>query len=158
VLLTDDSLIPQYRGASLRDGVPVGRRISTVDFDFEGGKSNLLAMTGTFAIGQTNRCTLVLEPNFPTNPFKHRFHPDHDNLDATYANYKEEAYAITREIELRYSASNPAGANSASALQYGEREIGGAYHERISGLHRTNILAQGTFRLTRVANSPVLNQ
>jgi hypothetical protein len=158
VLLTDDSLIPQYRGASLRDGVPVGRRISTVDFDFEGGKSNVLAMTGTFAIGQTNRCTLVLEPNFPTNPFKHRFHPDHDNLDATYANYKEEAYAITREIELRYSASNPAGANSASALQYGEREIGGAYHERISGLHRTNILAQGTFRLTRVANSPVLNQ
>jgi hypothetical protein len=75
VLLTDDSLIPQYSGASLRDGMPVGRRISTVDFDFEGGSSNVLAMTGAFAIGNTNRCTIVLEPNFATNPFKHRFHP-----------------------------------------------------------------------------------
>ncbi len=158
VLLTDDSLIPQYRGASLRDGSPVGRRISTVDFDFDGGKSNVLAMTGAFAIGSTNRCTIVLEPNFPTNPFKHRFHPDHDNLDATYRNYKEEAYPITREIELSYSANDPAGTNSASSLQYGEREIAGLYNERINGLHRTNILAQGTFRLTRVVNSPVLNQ
>jgi hypothetical protein len=158
VLLTDDSLIPQYRGASLRDGSPVGRRISTVDFDFDGGKSNVLAMTGAFAVGSTNRCTILLDPNFATNPFKHRFHPDHDNLDATYSNYKEEAYRVTRNIELQYSGTDPGGATATSSLDYGYNALGGVYRENITGLHRTNIVAQGTFRLTRVANSPVLNQ
>jgi hypothetical protein len=158
VLLTDDSLISQYRGASLRDGVSVGRRISTVDFDFEGGTSNVLAMTGTFAIGNTNRCTIVLEPNFATNPFKHRFHPDHDNLDPTYASYKEEAYRVTRNLELRYSATDPGGTTDSSTFDYGYNVIGGVYRETVAGLHRSNIVAQGTFRLTRVANSPVLNQ
>jgi hypothetical protein len=158
VLLTDDSLIPQYQGASLRDGVPVGRRISTVDFDFDGGTSNILAMTGAFSIGATNRCTFVLDPNLPTNPFKHRFHPDHDNLDATYTQYKEEAYRVTRAIELRFSPTDPAGTNTTSSLDYGYNLIGGIYHENITGLHRTNIVSEGTFRLTRVSNSPVLNQ
>jgi hypothetical protein len=154
VLLTDDTLIPQYRGASLRDGVPVGRRMSTLDFDFEG---NMLAMTGAFSPSGTTRCTIVLEPNFPTNPFKHRFHPDHDNLDATYTRFKEEAYRITRNIELRFSATDPTAGSTAS-LDYGHNVIGGAYHEDITGLHRTTIISEGSFRLTRISNSPVLNQ
>lgn len=158
VLLTDDALIPQFQGAALRDGVPVGRRISSVDFDFAGGSSNALAMTGAFAIGNTNRCTIVLEPDFATNPFKHRFHPDHDNLDARFQNALEEAYRITRNIELRFTATDPAGADPTAALDYGHNVFGGVYWESITGLHRTNIVAQGTFRLTRVANTPVLNQ
>jgi hypothetical protein len=154
VLLTDDSLIPQFRGASLRDGTPVGRRLSTASFDFDGGATN---MSGGFAINATNRCTIVLEPNFSTNPFKHRFHPDHDNLDASYTSYREEAYRITRSIELRYHPADPAGPANAS-LDYGYNVLGGVYHESIAGLHRTNIVAEGTFRLTRVSNTPVLNQ
>ncbi|HXJ76335.1 MAG TPA: hypothetical protein VNM37_25980, partial [Candidatus Dormibacteraeota bacterium] len=155
VLLTDDALIPQYRGASLRDGVPVGRRISTLDFDFEGG---MVAMSGALAGGSTASGTIALEPNFPTNPFKHRFHPDHDNLDATYTRFKEEAYRITRNIELRFSATDPAGGDNTSSLEYGHNVFGGVYHEAITGLHRTDIISEGTFRLTRIANSPVLNQ
>ncbi|HEX5219300.1 MAG TPA: hypothetical protein VFZ59_07005 [Verrucomicrobiae bacterium] len=158
VLLTDDSLLSRFQGASLRDGVPVGRRISTVSFDFAGGTSNVLAMTGTFGGTGTNACTIVLDENFPTNPFKHRYHPDHDNLDATYQNSRAEAYPVTRQIEFRYSTTDPAGTNSLFALDYGQNILGGVYRENITGLHRTNILAQGTFRLTRVANSPVLNQ
>jgi hypothetical protein len=115
-------------------------------------------MSGGFAIGDTNRCTIVLEPNFATNPFRHRFHPDHDNLDATYANFKEEAYRVVRNLELRYSPTDPGGTNTTSNLDYGYNALGGVYHESITGLHRTNIVAEGTFRLTRVANSPVLNQ
>ena len=153
VLLTDDALIPQFQGASLRDGTPVGRRLSTASFDF----TNTLSMTGGFEINNTNRCTIVLEPNFATNPFKHRFHPDHDNLDARFASFREEAYQITRSIELRYSSSDPAGPSIAS-LDYGYNILGGVYRESITGLHRNNIVAQGTFRLTRVSNTPVLNQ
>jgi hypothetical protein len=158
VLLTDDSLIPQYQGASLRDGVPVGRRLSTVDFDFNGGTSNMLAMSGAFQLGNTNRITFLLDPDFPTNPFKHRFHPDHDNLDPTYSHYQQEAYGITRAIELRFSPTDPTGTNTTSSLEYGYNVVGGLYHEDITGLHRTNIISEGIFRLTRVANSPVLNQ
>lgn len=154
VLLTDDSLIPQFRGASLRDGTPVGRRLSTASFDFDGGATN---MSGAFAINSTNRCTIVLEPDFSTNPFKHRFHPDHDNLDASYSSLREEAYSITRSIELRYGPADPAGPENAS-LDYGYNVLGGIYQESITGLHRATIVAQGTFRLTRVSNTPVLNQ
>lgn len=159
VLLTDDSLLPAYRGASLRDGTSVGRRISTVDFDFDGGPSNVLAMTGAFGIGNTARATIVLEPNAATNPFKHKFHPDHDNLDATYRNFKAEAFRVTRQVELQFTAVPPSALESSSAaIEYGYSVLGGIYRETVGGLHRTNIIASGTFRLTRVNNSPVLNQ
>ncbi len=159
VLLTDDSLLPLYRGASLRDGVSVGRRISTVDYDFAGGSSNVLAMTGSFGIGNTARATLVLEPDAPTNPFKHKYHPDHDNLDATFTSFKAEAYRITRQVELQFTAQPPSALESASAaIEYGYSVLGGVYRETVSGLHRSNIVTSGTFRLTRVNNSPVLNQ
>ncbi len=159
VLLTDDSLLPQYSGASMRDGVSVGRRISTVDYDFAGGSSNVLAMTGGFGIGNTARATLVLEPDAPTNRFKHKYHPDHDNLDATFTNFKAEAYRITRQVELQFTAQPPSALESASAaIEYGYSVLGGVYRETVSGLHRSNIVTSGTFRLTRVNNSPVLNQ
>ena len=159
VLLTDDSLLPQYRGASLRDGVPVGRRISTVDFEFDGGPSNVLAMAGGFGVGHTGRVTIVLEPNAATNPFKHKFHPDHDNLDATFQNFKAEAFRVTRQVELQFTPTPPGVAETSSAaIEYGYSVLGGIYRETVTGLHRTNIVASGTFRLTRVNNSPVLNQ
>lgn len=159
VLLTDDSLIPEFRGASLRDGVPVGRRFSTVDFDFAGGRSNVLAMTGEFFHAKTNSCTLVLEPNHPTNPFKHRYHPDHDNLDASYQHAKEEAYRITRKLNFEFTPTDPnPNSGTLDSLEYGHSILGGIYRETVTGLHRTNIMASGTFRLTRVSNSPLLNQ
>jgi hypothetical protein len=159
VLLTDDSLLPEFRGASLRDGTSVGRRISTVDFDFNGGSSNLLAMAGGFGIGNTARVDIVLAPDFPTNPFKHRFHPDHDNLSANFQTPKEEAFRITRKVELEFTAQPPSSLETASAaIEYGYSVLGGIYRETVTGLHRTNIVASGTFRLTRVNNSPVLNQ
>ena len=159
VLLTRDTLVPQFRGAALRDGVPVGRRFSTVDFDFDGGTNNFLSMNGGFGVGHTTSCTLVLEPDFPTNPFKHKFHPDHDNLNATFTAYQEEAYRVTRQIELEFTSADPAGSpGTIAALEYGQTVLAGIYRETVSGLHRRNILATGTFRLTRVSNSPVLNQ
>src|SRR5262249_54041740 len=144
VLLTDDSLIPQFRGASLRDGTPVGRRLSTASFDFTNAAVNALPVNGGFAINGTNLFTIDLDPNLPTNPFKHRFHPDHDNLDARYASPREEAYPITRNIELRYRPADSAGSDNAS-LDYGYNVLGGVYQESITGLHRANIVAQGTF-------------
>lgn len=165
VLLTHDALIPQFQGGALRGGTAVGRRISTVDYDFPGGTSNYLAMTGAFVTGQTATCRIVLDPNFPTNPFRHKYHPDHDNKDALFVALpaglppeREEVYRITRQVELTFSGSDPAGANAADSIEYGSSVMGGSYRETITGLHKTNLVVGGTFRLTRVNNSPVLNQ
>ncbi len=164
VLLTDETLLPQFEGGALRGGQPVGRRLSTVDYDFPAGSSNYLAMTGTFAFGQTASCSITLDPNFPTNPFRHKYHPDHDNKDRLFQPLPpnlpvehQEVYRISRTVELTFSATDPAGA-ALSSIEYGDSAMGGTYRETIVGLHKTNLVVSGTFRLTRVNNSPVLNQ
>jgi hypothetical protein len=156
VLLTDDRLIGQFKGATLRDGVPVGRRVSTAGFDFEGGTSNYLAMNGAFAISSRLALRIELGPNFSTNPFRHKYHPDHDNLDGRFVALTNnfEAYAVTREIELEFSGTDPTGANSPD---FGYSVMGGTYRETLSHLHKNPIHLQGTFRLTRASYSGELN-
>ena len=161
VLLTKDTLVPGFQGGDLRGGQPVGRRYSSVDYDFDGGANNYLAMTGSFATGQTANCTITIEPNFATNPFKHKYHPDHDNLSATFQPLpagSEEAFRIVRQIQLSFSATDPGAAGTTSSLDYGTSVLGGTYTETITGLHKRSVVVGGTFRLTRVSNSPVLNQ
>jgi len=152
VLLSDDALVPTFQGASLRDGVPVGRRVSTAGYDFDGDK---VAMTGSFGPPNTLTWTLSMPINFPTNPFRHKFHPDHDNLDALYVNTVAEAYPVTRNMSLIFSATDPSGATPPG---WGDSVVGGTYRETIAGLHKNPIYVEGTFRLTRVALIGVLNQ
>lgn len=151
VLITDDALIPNFEGASLRDGVPVGIRLSTAAYDLPG---NSLDVLGAFGPGQALSFTLHLDPNAPTQPFRHKFHPDHDNLDESFLNFREEAFAIDREMRLELAATPPAGAG----LGWGSTEISGIFKEKISGLHRNPIYVTGTFALRRTVLTPVLNQ
>ncbi len=139
VLLTDDSLVGRYTGVSARDGVPVGRRLSTAGFDFA---ENELPMSGVFDIGSSVVATNTMSDTFARNPFKHRYHPDH-----------QKGYEIRRVIGLEFGA---APANPPPG--YGERVLDGIYRETVSGLHRTNIVVSGAFRLTRIATTAVLNQ
>jgi hypothetical protein len=156
VLLTDDRLIGEFQGATMRDGVPVGRRLSTASYDFAGDATNYLEMSGAFAVGNRLSLAITIGPNFPTNPFRHRYHPDHDNLDERFRPLTNnfEAYPVTREIELEFSGSDPSGASSPD---FGYSMMGGTYHERIVGLHKQPIRLQGTFRLTRASHIAELN-
>lgn len=177
VLLTDDELIPSFQGATLRDGVPVGRRLSTAAFDFPG---NQLAMSGAFGCGAGELTTTIdLERNFPTNPYRHPYHPDHDNLSGGGASTicrggsnggapcqasadcpggscedVEEAFHITRAITLDFA---PTAGGDTRRPESCVDEIQGEYRETISGLHRNDVHVAGTFRLERVALTPVLN-
>jgi hypothetical protein len=146
VLLTDDSLIPQYKGVSLQDGELVGRRISSVAYDFPG---HYVDMNGSF--GGMLSCSIVLEPDFPTNPFKHKYHPDHDNLSADYKSPKEEAYRITRKITFDFEI--PDG----TQLGAGYSIMGGTYREEVMGLHKNPIIAEGEFSLNLANVTDVLN-
>jgi len=158
VLLTDDSLLPNFTGVTTRDGTPAGRRFSTAGFDFDPpGGTNFLIMTGSFGVGNTVGCTITLTPSTPTNPFLHRYHPDHDNLDAYYnpipPGEPQEVYTITRQIQMTFTATDPTGAASAD---YGATSIGGKYSETITGLHRNPLVVSGVFHLNQIANTPPL--
>ena len=154
VLITDDALIGSYSGASLRDGQPVGRRLSSASYDWD-GTNTFVTMIGSFAVGNSLTCTLALEPNTPTNPFRHKYHPDHDNLDVNFTSYKQEAYPITRQIEMTLAPADP---TQFSDPDYSYSVVAGTYGETITGLHKDALVTSGKFRLTRVANTGMLNQ
>lgn len=151
VLLTDETLIPEFSGAALRDGEPVGKRVSTAHFDFAG---NELPMQGDFGGTGALEAAIVLPAQFPTNPYRHQFHPDHDNLDAEGAP-RDEAFAVERDIELQFSANDP---TELGDPDFGFDAVGGTYREELRGLHRSAIRVEGIFRLQRVAVTPELNQ
>ena len=147
-LVTDDTLIGQYKGVTLRDGRQVGRRLSTPAFDFPGTEQS---MSGAF--GGTLMTQITLAPEFPTNPFKHRYHPDHDNRDPQGAPTAE-AYEVTRDIELAFTPTDPGN----QSVSWGDAEIGGVYRESLTGLHRNVLYTEGVFRLQRASLISELNQ
>jgi hypothetical protein len=146
-------LIDQFEPIAVRDGQLVGRRFSSATFDFDGGPTNALPLTGTFGGTNTLTGSIFIGSNFPTNPFRDKYHPDHDNLDATFQNSKVEAYPVTRNFDLEFSDTGPP-----NDPDYGYNTIGGTYHEVLSGLHKRDLVLQGDFALTRVATAGVLNQ
>jgi hypothetical protein len=152
VLLTDKDLIGLYSGAANRDGASVGLRYSTVAYDF---RDETLDFTGSFLPGQSIAVTAVVESDLPTNPFKHRYHPDHDNLDEQFLNPRVEAYQVVRNMQFEFSVQDPLGGNPPG---WGDTIVGGVFEESITGLHKNAIFTSGKFRLRRVSAVPTLNQ
>ena len=155
VLLTDDNLIPNYSGVTMRGGQAAGIRYSTIAYDFNG---NEIEMNGELAINNSLNVSLLVESDMPTNPFLHKFHPDHDNLDRQFLNFSQEAFQVTREMEFTFLPNNPDFPDTEDPPGWGVQEMGGIFRESISGLHKNTIFVQGDFRLRRVAATPVLNQ
>lgn len=136
VLLTDDSLIPSFKGMVLRDGELVGRRMSTVAYDFAG---NTLDMAG--GLDSVLTADIVLAADAPTNPFRHHYHADHGG----------DGYAVTRRMEFTFGPSDDGLGGGYDVKQ-------GSYREVISGLHKEQIVAAGSFTLRHAAQIDTLNQ
>jgi hypothetical protein len=105
-------------------------------------------------------CTISLPANFPTNPFQHKYHPDHNNLNEQFKplpSGQEEAYSVTRQIQLQFTVTDPEDPGLEKP-GWGDIEMGGIYNETITGLHKQDIKVQGFFRLRRATVTPVLNQ
>lgn len=139
VLIANDGMLHQYSGAALRDGQPVGRRISSPAFGFTGPQ----AMTGSFQLGSDLTVTLFLPADDPTNPFRHKFHPDHK--------VASQSYEITRQITLVFRDEDDQGRpiTGVPVLSWGSSEIGGIYKESILGLNKEQINIEGTFVLKK---------
>jgi len=155
VLLTNDSLIPNYSGITRRSGQSAGVRYSSIGYDFTGDD---ILMNGEFALNNSVTVSLLIDPEMPTNPFRHKFHPDHDNLDPQYLNFKQEAFQVTREMEFFFTPNNPKYPDVADPPGWGAEEMGGIFRETLIGLHKNAIFVEGDFRLKRIASTAVLNQ
>ncbi len=164
VLITDDTRLGDFKGSGERGGVSVGRRFSCPAFGFRAP----IAMTGTFptqtAPTGSIGCTYTLDYDDPLNPFKHKYHPDHDNLDARYENVLPEgmeSFTVTRAITLEfvdYSAASAEGTVLLSSYAgWGDSWIGGTYKETITGIHRDVLHVEGTFQLNYVSDATQLN-
>jgi hypothetical protein len=168
VALTRDDLIPDYKGVTQRDGAKVGRRMSAIGFDYSPStdasygtdfENTALKCTGT--ISTTVTCRLILEssPSYthPTNPFLHRYHPDHDNLAGDYATFRKEVNSIVRDVTLVFDGTpkvNPANPPPG----WGVSVLGGTYTEHIRGLAKGPIKVQGNFTINLASDVDVLNQ
>ena len=110
-----------------------------------------LPLTGAFGPGSQNlEGILVLPANHPTNPFRHRRHPDH-----------AVGFDITRKLKFKFDGSN---GDPLSPTGFGVESISGIYEEEIFGLHKplgpnqdVGLKVKGTFKLNRISLIDTLN-
>jgi hypothetical protein len=164
VLLTDHTLIPNYSGLSMKDGQLVGLRLSSVAYDYAG---NSLECSGVLSsIPQAVACQIVVPTDLPTNPFLHRYHKDHDNLDVTFSPIPptsgfQEVYQVSRAVTLSFSSlypPDPRAAPSEAPPGWGYSTIGGTYGETISGINKSDVAAIGFFKMQRISEKGTLNE
>jgi len=113
-------------------------RMATAAFAFD---EDLELTGGGFT--STLSGTTTLAKDHRLNPYRHKYHPDH-----------EEGYEITRTFTLTFHATPPLGVVSAG---YGERVLAGEYTETLQGLHKEDIYVAGRFELARLLQISTLN-
>jgi Immunoglobulin domain len=151
VLISDPSLLGSFEGVTLRGRDKVGGRFSTPFYPMY--QTNGIPFDAGLDLGRRIQASWSLPPGAPLNPYRHKFHPDHDNLDRSFQTYKAEAYPVRRTVVLDI----PARQGSTRKPGAGQDEIEGVYTEVIEGIHRIPITVQGTVSLKRLIAVGVLN-
>jgi len=140
----------------LATGSGDARRLSTAAYDFSGWSVDC---GNGFGPGGMLACAVTVPPALPTNPFRHEYHPDHDNLDALGYPIGNEAitevYRVSRALSLSFDTTSPECAGDAACTDppdWGHTRVAGAYAETLTGLHRNPIKVAGRFALQRVTD------
>lgn len=141
VLVTDPRLLGQFEGIVNRGGKLVGVRHGTAAYDFPGLELLLLGGVGP-GVGCAGR--IELPADFATNPFRHKYHPDH-----------REGYAITREFTMQFDGDP--GDSLSEAPGYGVHRLAGTYRETLFGLHRIPLKIEGRLTVERISSVGLLN-
>jgi hypothetical protein len=142
-LITDPAVLRQRLSFGIDSSRLTGRRLSSAQFDFPTSPGNYqLRLTGVFAISNQLSGRIDLAADLPTNPFLHRYHPDHGT---------NQAYAVTREFSLAFALPDHVPPGTVGPA------IGGKYSETITGLHRLPLLTSGSILLQRISDLGVLN-
>ncbi len=113
---------------------------------------NEALMAGSISPSQALSGTIYLGASHPTNPFRHRRHPDHTI-----------GFPISRALNIQFDSST--STNAQQIASFGVDTITGTYREEISGLHKPlgpnqniGLIAAGTLKLNRVSLVDTLNQ
>ena len=150
-----------WSGVALRDGQPVGRRISSAAFGFD--KKQVL--TGNFAEDGQLAVTFsiekqvkdnddkVIDGGSPLHPFQHRMHSRHgiltDNPDNPLSRFR-----IQRKILMKFNTSLDASLlTGIPTIEWGGTAMGGDYKETIEGLQKLPIDIEGYFVLHKVSKA-----
>jgi hypothetical protein len=141
VLVTDPTRIHQFQGVVARGGKLVGIRHGSVAFDFP---RNELALVGGVGKGVACAGTIQLDPQAATNPFRHRYHPDHRS-----------GYAIGRQFSFKFDGASTDPLTEGP--NYGVQRLTGTYQETVTGLHKIALRVAGVVTLDRVSSVDVLN-
>lgn len=143
VLLTDDTLIPNYDGVLKRAGKLVGVRYSSPFFQFAGQTS---PMAGGLGFAHVATGTNMIPASLPTNPFRHKFHPTHkDPRDLQGA-----PYDVERKFEIFFREAKVLPGEGRDRLR-------GTYRETIKGLHKQLLITDGEISLERISLVNKLN-
>jgi len=146
-------------GALLKEEIPNAYRISAVHLPFS-QTNRFWECKGELKQGTNLTVTVVLDyDDQVSNPFFHTYHPDHDNLNATFDSRVPqgyESYRVERQIILRVL---PPSSDFAS-LSSGSNSLVGEYEEVINLIGRPNELrrfnVRGGFSLSRLTDVPNL--
>lgn len=159
IVLATEECTPEVcdglEGALTVNGEPFARRVSTAAFSFPGDL--LFDSGGNF--GTSLGAATTIAPSDPLNPFRHKFHPDHDCLDSfgnplTGNALISECFQVDRLFVFGFESTPPDGR---SELDWGDSVLGGVFTEQVEGLHKETITAQGRFELRRVSSIGRLN-
>lgn len=144
VLYADEKLVPA--------GTTNAARISSTTLHYVPPQ---LMVGAFFATNLT--CAFTLGYNDPLNPFKHLYHPDHNNLTSDYSTNLPagvESWDIGRTITLAFSSLT----NYPNEPMWGTDAAGGVYSETVTGLREYPVRCAGYFGLRRVNRVNVLQQ
>jgi hypothetical protein len=118
----------------------------------DGIVANEVKMAGSLVAGGTLQGNIYLGASHPTNPFRHRQHPDHTV-----------GYPISRAVRVQFDSSSSTNALMTSG--FGLDRITGTFHEEISGLHKPlgqnqniGLISEGPIVLDRISPVDTLNR
>jgi len=156
VSLGESALAAAYRKDARRiSAVHLPWTPTNTPWTFNGRLREQTNLTASVQVGYNDRAA---------NPFLHSYHPDHDNLDATFKRILpqgSESYSVQREITLNVTPPT----DDFSALVAAGLTINGDYAEiiTIKGLARAGgtfdtrqFEIRGSFSLNRVNDTPTL--
>lgn len=146
LLISDPARLAQFPVArDATTSATLAQRISTAAIDFaddDGTADNALDLAGALSTAAPLTGTLTLGTTHPSNPFRHKYHPDHGN-DGT------RAYAITNRIQIQLT--------TLEVSVNGTPRYTGSYQQTVEGLHKSALKASGALVLSRLAPVAALN-
>jgi len=157
--LSSNLVVTTREEALLPSQLASARRVSSVHLPSSDANSPW-TFSGVMQEGSTLTTTVQLAHNDHTsNPLLHTYHPDHDNLDAQFAQELPaglESYGVRRQISLQFTVA----ADDFDSLTKAGANLRGNYSETVTFVDRNGDSKQfnvlGSFQLARITDVATL--